>query len=55
MTNMMDRSDARRAQMILELQSDMADLVESGDLTDEQANEWVNAAADRWNLESSRA
>lgn len=40
--------DARREQMLKELQSDMADLVCSGDLTAEQANEWVNAKADQW-------
>jgi len=40
--------DARIAQMIRDLQSDMADLVESGDLTAEQANEWVNRKADQW-------
>jgi len=36
------------AAMLKELQSNMADLVESGDLTPEQANEWVNAKADQW-------
>lgn len=34
--------------MIRELQSDMADLVRSGDMTDEEANEWVNRKADQW-------
>jgi hypothetical protein len=40
--------DARIARMLRELQSDMADLVASGDLSPEQANEWVNAKADQW-------
>lgn len=43
-----DRNAARNEQRLRELQSDMADLVASGDLTPEQANEWVNSAADRW-------
>jgi hypothetical protein len=46
--NMTTRFDARREQMLKELASDMADLVASGDLTAEQANEWVNAKADQW-------
>ncbi len=40
--------ETRIARMIRELQSDMADLVASGDLTAEQANEWVNHKADQW-------
>ena len=36
------------ARLLKELQSDMADLVASGDMTAEQANEWVNAKADQW-------
>lgn len=40
--------DARIARMIRELQSDMADLVEAGEMTADEANEWVSAAADRW-------
>lgn len=48
---MTQRLDARRAQMLRELQSDMCDLVESGDMTAEQANEWVNAKADQWSKE----
>lgn len=40
--------DARIAQMMKELQSDLADLVEAGELTDEQANEWANDKADQW-------
>lgn len=40
--------DARREQMLRELASDMADLVASGDLTDEQANQWLSDKADQW-------
>jgi hypothetical protein len=40
--------EMRIARMLKELQSDMADLVASGDLTSEQANEWVNHKADQW-------
>ena len=45
---MVARADARREQMLVELASDLADLVESGDLTPEQANEWLAAKADQW-------
>lgn len=34
--------------MMKELQSDLADMVEAGELTDEQANEWANYKADQW-------
>jgi polyhydroxyalkanoate synthesis regulator phasin len=40
--------DARIARMVREIQSDMADLVASGDMTAEEANEWVNRKADQW-------
>ena len=40
--------EAKIARMIRELASDMADLVASGDMTAEQANEWVNHKADHW-------
>ncbi len=49
MTNWMD---ARRERLLRELQSDLCDLVQSGDITDDQANEWYNAVADRWAAES---
>ena len=39
-----------RERMLRELTSDLANLVESGDLTDAQANEWFNMKADQWNL-----
>jgi polyhydroxyalkanoate synthesis regulator phasin len=45
-------NETKIARMIRELQSDMADLVASGDMTAEEANEWVNAKADQWNAES---
>lgn len=44
------RQDARREQMLKELASDLADLVQSGDLTEEQANEWYSEKADQWNI-----
>lgn len=40
--------NARREQMLRELASDLANLVESGDLTDVQANEWLADKADQW-------
>ena len=40
--------EATIARMIRELQSNMADLVEAGEMTAEQANEWVNHKADQW-------
>ncbi len=45
-----EKLDAKRDRMIRELQSDMADLVESGEMTDLEANEWVNHKADQWAL-----
>ena len=42
------RQDARREQMLRELASDLCDLVESGDLTDIEANEWLSRKADQW-------
>jgi hypothetical protein len=45
------RQDARREQMLRELSSDLADMVEAGDLTDAQANEWLAAKADQWAAE----
>jgi len=43
---------ARREQMLRELASDLADLVRTGDMTDQQANEWYNAKADQWKSQS---
>jgi hypothetical protein len=45
------RQDARREQRFLELASDLADLVATGDLTTEQANEWHARKADAWAAE----
>jgi len=46
-------ADARTARMMRELQSDLADLVRSGDITEQQANEWANDKADQWAAESN--
>lgn len=40
--------EARYQRMMRELQSDLADLVASGDLTEEEANQWANDKADQW-------
>lgn len=45
---MMTRLDARREQMLRELASDLADLVEAGEITSVEANEWLAAKADQW-------
>ena len=37
-----------RERMLRDLMSDLANMVEAGDLTDEQANEWYNMKADQW-------
>ena len=48
-TNELHRTEENRiARMLRELQSDVADLVASGDLTEAEANEWVNRKADQW-------
>lgn len=44
------RQEARREQMLKELASDLADLVSTGDMTAEEANEWYNNKADQWGL-----
>ncbi len=49
---MITMTEGRIAQMMRELQSDLADLVASGDMTAEEANEWANAKADQWTAES---
>jgi len=48
MNNANKIEDIRTARMMRELQSHLADLVASGDLTEEQANEWANHKADQW-------
>lgn len=45
---MENNQDATRERMLRELMSDLSNLVESGDLTDMQANEWYNMKADQW-------
>lgn len=40
--------DTKIPAMLRELQADLAALVESGDLTDEEANQWTNDKADQW-------
>lgn len=36
------------AAMLKDLQSTLADLVEAGEMTAEQANEWASHKADQW-------
>lgn len=45
---MTDRLNARKEQLLRELASDLADLVEAGEMTDVAANEWLNMKADQW-------
>jgi hypothetical protein len=37
-----------RERMLRELMSDLVLMVEAGEITDEQANEWYNMKADQW-------
>jgi hypothetical protein len=46
--DMNTRADARREQMLRELASDLADLVEAGEMTPAEANEWMVRKADQW-------
>lgn len=46
--SMLDRIEARKWQQLRELQSDLADQVEAGEITAEEANEWANRKADQW-------
>lgn len=46
-----ERFDARREQMLRELASDLSDMVEAGDISEQEANEWLNAKADQWSME----
>ena len=46
------RYDARREQMLRELASDLADLVSSNDMTQDEANEWYASKADQWAQEA---
>lgn len=45
----MMNTEATRERMLRELMSDLANLVESGDMTDMEANEWYSMKADQWN------
>lgn len=38
----------RRERMLAELMSHLRNMVEAGDLTDTEANEWYNMKADQW-------
>jgi hypothetical protein len=38
-----------RERMLRELMSELAIMLENGDITEEQANEWYNMKADQWN------
>ncbi len=42
------RMDARREQALKELGSDLADMVEAGELAETEANEWMADKADQW-------
>jgi hypothetical protein len=37
-----------RERMLRELMSDLASMVEAGEITDMEANEWYNMKADQW-------
>lgn len=40
--------DARRESMLRDLASNLANMVEAGDMTDMEANQWYNDKADQW-------
>lgn len=42
------RNNARTEQLLRELASDLARMVEAGDLTETAANEWMAAKQDQW-------
>lgn len=46
--SMIDRQIARKEQLLRELARELTDLVVAGELTEEQANEWLNEKADQW-------
>lgn len=46
---MTETFNSRREQMLRELASNLADMVEAGEMTDIQANEWLASKADQWN------
>jgi len=41
-------NDVKRERMLRELASNLRDLVESGNISDNEANEWYNMKADQW-------
>lgn len=49
MNNTASNNDMKRERMLRELMGDLMNMVESGDMTDTQANEWYNMKADQWN------
>jgi hypothetical protein len=44
----LDRNISRKEQLLRELASDLAIMVSDGDITDEQANEWMISKQDQW-------
>ena len=45
---MNNTESTRIERMLRELMSDLADLVRTGDITEQEANEWYSRKADRW-------
>ncbi len=43
-----NNEETKIAAMMKELQSNLRDAVEAGDMTEDQANEWANMKADQW-------
>ena len=41
-------NQARKEQLLHELASDLADMVEAGDITEAQANQWLADKQDQW-------
>jgi hypothetical protein len=48
MTTATDRTIARKEQLLRELGSDLAEMVRTGDLTEEEANQWLADKQDQW-------
>ena len=44
----MFREDEARERMLRDLASDLSNMVEAGEITDQQANDWYNMKADQW-------
>jgi hypothetical protein len=47
--NMNNSEIQTRDRMLRELMSELVAMVENGDITDQEANEWYNMKADQWN------